>query len=310
MLTESSLRSPTQHTQECPSLLPKSSRLPLLALLAMALVTATTPSGNTVRAQQLPSGANEFARDVLRHEIGAQSQDNALWCYCEQKQDDGTRKLLHVCQTKQGEIDRVVAVGGQSLTPGQLKAEDHRIEELISRPAEMRQRQKKEHEDAEQARNLLRMFPDAFRFQYDGTQGSLVRLEFTPNPKFRPSDHAAKVFHHMTGTMLIDPQQKRLASIDGVLTSEVKFVGGVFGHLDKGGTFSVRQEEVNPHFWEVTAMHVHMHGKALLFKTIAVQEDETYSDFHSVPGDTTLLQAAEFLKQQDSRGLPQAQAKN
>ena len=54
---------------------------------------------------------------------------------------------------------------------------------------------------------------------------------------------------------------------------------------------------MNPHFWEVTAMHVHMHGKALLFKTIAVQEDETYSDFHSVPGDTTLLQAAEFLKQ-------------
>jgi hypothetical protein len=43
-------------------------------------------------------------------------------------------------------------------------------------------------------------------------------------------------------------------------------------------------------------MHVHMSGKALLFKTIDVQEDETYSDFKSVPPDTSLEQAAQRLK--------------
>jgi hypothetical protein len=172
---------------------------------------------------------------------------------------------------------------------------------LISHPREIRQHQKKQHEDGEQARNMLKMFPEAFRFQYDGTQGSLVRLKFAPNPKFRPPDHATQVFHHMTGTMLVDPKQKRLAAINGTLTSEVKFFGGVFGHLDKGGTFEVRQQEVAPRVWEVTAMHVHMNGKALLFKTIAVQEDETYSDFHGVPPSTTLAQAAELLKREGGR---------
>jgi hypothetical protein len=34
---------------------------------------------------------------------------------------------------------------------------------------------------------------------------------------------------------------------------------------------------------------VDMKGKALLFKTIGVQESENHSDFHRVPDDLTLL---------------------
>jgi hypothetical protein len=276
----------------------------LLGMLAAAVL----PYGGLVRADGRPSSADQFAREILRHEVELQTQDNTLWSYREEKQDDGKRKRLYVYQTRQGEIDRLVSVNDEPLSAAQIRAEDRRIEKLSSHPGEIRQHQKKQHEDGEQARNLLRMFPDAFRFQYDGTQGSLVRLKFAPNPTFRPTDHAAQVFHHMTGTMLVDPQQKRLAAINGALNSEVKFFGGVFGHLDKGGTFAVQQQEVSPRVWEVTAMHVHMNGKALLFKTIAVQEDETYSDFHVVPVSTTLPQAAELLKQ-DGRDLPQTQAK-
>jgi hypothetical protein len=262
-----------------------------------------------VFAEQLPPSADDFARDVLRHEVETQAQDQALWSYRERKRDDGKQKLFCVYQTRQGEIDRLAAIDGRPLTADQIQAEDQRIQGLISHPGEMRQQQKKQRRDAEQARNLLRMFPDAFRFQYDGEQGSLVRLRFAPNPKFHPPDFAAQVFHHMEGTMLLDPQQKRLASIDGTLTSEVEFFGGLLGYLDKGGSFAVQQQEVSSHFWEVTVMHVHMSGKALLFKTIAVKEDETYSNFQSVPGNTTLPQAAELLKR-DSRDLEQTQAKN
>lgn len=284
-------------------------RSPILSPILASVMAVAMQCGNLGRADELPASADQFARSVLDHEVEAQAQDNALWSYRERKQDNGEGKLLYVYQTSRGEIDRLVELGGRPLTPTQVQAEDQRIEKLISRPAELRQRQKKQHEDAEQARNLLRMFPDAFCFQYDGMQASLVRLKFTPNPKFDPPDHAAQVFHHMTGTMLLDPQQKRLAAIDGKLTSEVKFFGGIFGHLDKGGIFTVRQEEVSPRLWEVTAMHVHMNGKALLFKTIAVQEDETYSDFRCVPSDTTLPEAAAFLKQ-DSHDPSQTQAKN
>ena len=67
----------------------------------------------------------------------------------------------------------------------------------------------------------------------------------------------------MQGTVLVDAEQRRLSAIDGKLTSEVKFFGGLFGHLEKGGTFNVEQKEVSPQVWEVSVMHVHMSGKAL-----------------------------------------------
>jgi hypothetical protein len=280
-----------------------------VALAGLGVLEGSSTSADAVHPQPLPSSADQFVNEVLAHEIEAQQQDHALWTYLERKRVDGVWKLFRVYQTQEGQIDRMVAVNGQPLTSAQAEAEDQRIQALISRPSQVQQRQKKDHDDGVQAQNLLKMFPAAFHFQYDGRQGSLVRLRFTPNPQFQPAGHAVQVFHHMEGTMLLDPEQKRLAAINGTLTSEVKFFAGLLGHLDKGGTFAVTQQEVSPHLWEVTTMHVHMRGKALFFKTIDAQEDETYSDFRPVPSDTTLHQAAELLTKAPI-DLPPTQAKN
>ena len=69
-------------------------------------------------------------------------------------------------------------------------------------------------------------------------------------------------------------------------------------NLDKGGRFEVRQTEVAPGQWEMTALLVDMKGKALLFKTIDVQQAESHSDFHRVPDDLTLAEAASILNGQ------------
>jgi hypothetical protein len=112
--------------------------------------------------------------------------------------------------------------------------------------------------------------------------------------------HPAQVFHHMEGTLLVDGQQKRLAEISGELTSEVKFLGGLLGHLNKGGTFLVKQQDLGSGHWELTTMDVQMNGKALFFKTIAVREQETDTHFQQVPDDMTLQQALEVLQKDAS----------
>jgi hypothetical protein len=101
----------------------------------------------------------------------------------------------------------------------------------------------------------------------------------------------------MEGTMLVDGNAKRLIEIDGRLTSKVKFAGGLLGHLDEGGTFRVQQRDVGAGHWDMVLLDVHMDGKALFFKTISVREKETYSDFHEVPANLTLRQAAQALKE-------------
>jgi hypothetical protein len=251
------------------------------------------------RSNSLPP-PNVFVRDVLNHEAEAQLQDHSLWCFDETKDDDGKQKLLHVCQTGDGEIERLIAVDGQPLTPQQARDEDRRIHHLLNDAGELKARRKKDREDGEQARKLLKLFPVAFRFQYAGKEGTLVRVSFTPNPQFRPAGHSEQVFHHMEGTLLLDPVNQRLAAMDGRLTSEVKFAGGLLGHLEKGGTFQVQQRDVGSNCWEVTLMKIQMNGKALFFKTISVHTDEKYSGFQPAPEGINLFQAAELVKRKSA----------
>ena len=104
----------------------------------------------------------------------------------------------------------------------------------------------------------------------------------------------------MKGSLLVDAKQKRLAEISGKLMSEVKFGGGVLGHLDKGGTFWVKQQDLGSGHWEVTVLDVQMIGKALFFKTIDVAEKDTYENFQPVNGETTLAKAAQLAEGADS----------
>jgi hypothetical protein len=244
--------------------------------------------------------ADRLAREVFQNEIDAQIHDQSLWSYRELKEDHGKQELFVVCQTNDGEIDRLVAVNGQKLTPEQLQVDDQRIQKLLNQPSQMRRKQKEQHQDAIQERKLMRMFPDAFHFQYEGTQGSLIKLKFSPNPNFHPSGHAAKVFHDMEGILLVDGRQMRLAEISGQLTSEVRFFAGLLGHLDKGGTFFVRQQDMGLGHWELTSMDIEMNGKALFFKTIAVREREVFSNFRQVPDGMTVQQALTFLQKDPS----------
>ena len=99
----------------------------------------------------------------------------------------------------------------------------------------------------------------------------------------------------MQGEMTVDTKQDRLVALNGHLMEDIKFGGGLLGHLDKGGEFEVKQTEVAPGHWEMIALRVDIKGKALLFKTIDVRQSENHSDFHRVRDDLTLAEAADLL---------------
>ena len=260
-------------------------------------VAVSTSAGNAEDSAIQPRiSATELAYRVVQNELTAQDRDTSLWKYREVHQQDGTTQTLEIVQTKDGEVHRLLAVNGKPLNIEQRRKEDQRIVNLLADPVQFRQRQKNIAHDADQERSLLKMLPQAFLYEYDGVQDGSIKLRFRPNPAFHPTSHESEVFHHMQGMMLIDRRQTRLAEIDGELMSEVKFWDGILGHLDKGGTFRVKQRNVGNGHWEMTLLDVQMNGKALFFKTIAVREKQMDSDFRQLPGGTTLKQAGEFLK--------------
>ncbi len=143
---------------------------------------------------------------------------------------------------------------------------------------------------------MLKMLPDAFLWKVNGEDGKVVRLGFVPNPAFTPPTMESRVFAAMAGEIVVDKEQHRIQTLKGQLTEDVKFGFGLFGRMDKGGTFNIERRELSPGIWQITESHVHINGKALLFKNIGEQEDDVKSEFRSVPQETTLEQAASMLR--------------
>ena len=256
---------------------------------------ATLPQSDSVSRG---ISANELARRVVTNELKSQDEDHGHWMYRLEKRESDKKQVQEIVQTKYGSLSRLVSINGRLLDTKQRQKENQRIQRLVSNPDEQRKLQQERNKKAEPETRLFKILPDAFVFDYAGREGELTKLTFKPNPNFQPPSLEARVFHSMQGEMTVDTKQERLAAINGHLMEDVKFGGGLLGHVDKGGKFEVREAEVAPGQWEMTVLGVDMKGKALLFKTIGVRETENHSDFHRVPDDLTLAEAADILNRQ------------
>ncbi len=237
---------------------------------------------------------NELMRAVIANELKPTSDANH-WMYEVEKDEDGQKQSKEVAQTREGSLERLIATDGHILSSGKQQEEAIRIENLLKNPQERQRQEELRKKDAKECEAFLRMIPDSLLFTYQGQEGPFVKLSFKPNPSFQPSSRAAHVLHAMEGQILVQANEQRLAAISGRLVEEVKFGGGLLGHLEKGGTFSVRRAALGPAQWMLVAMDVNIKGKALFFKNIAVQQKEYRRNFRKLPDDLTLADAAQIL---------------
>ena len=247
--------------------------------------------------------ANQLVHQVIAHELQAEDQDHSHWMFrLQETTPDTGARTEEIIETPHGWVRRLLAINGRPLTPQERAKNNQQIQKLLSDPDQQRKDWQAIRNDVRQAQDLMKMLPDAFLYTYAGRSGELVKLNFRPNPKFHPQSRKAAVFHDMVGSLWLNVRKQRLVEINGHLNQEVKFAAGLLGHLDKGGTFEVKQTEFAPGYWDVTYMDVQMNGKALFFKTIAVREKDVRSDYRRVPDNLTLAQAASRLKK-DSNTL-------
>jgi hypothetical protein len=264
-------------------------------VLAVSLLFACPSSSQT------PGGrppANELARQIIDNELQAEKNDHSHWMLRLETRKSGKNEVREVVETKDGDLDWLISVNGKPLPEDQRSERQRGLQRLINNPAELKRSQREKDEDQVRSLRLLKTLPDALVFEYGEQRGELIELKFKPNPTFRPPSHEAAVVHAMEGVLWVSEKQKRLAEISGRLTRPVKFGGGLLGHLDAGGHFYVKQEEVQPGYWELTVLDVDMKGKALFFKTIGVQEEMKRSMFRRVRDDLTAAQGASLLDQQ------------
>ena len=254
-------------------------------------------------AQETPSpafNANQLVRQVVQSELKAEETDHTHWMYKLHREDEKGAQDRQVIETKDGSLAKVLLINGQPLTPEQRSKDEERMKRQVQDPAERARREKRNKEDEEKARELLKAIPDAFIFTYEGMDAELTRLAFTPNSHYDPPTRELTVYHSMAGRLWVDRTAMRLAKIEGHLLSDVNFGWGLLGHLDKGGTFTVVQRHVGENHWETVLLDLNMQGRAVIFKTITVKQKQVLTDFIRVPDNLSIAEGFEMLNRMQS----------
>jgi hypothetical protein len=268
---------------------------------ALAQQAPSRQDGIPSPTPQAALNPQELVRRAVANELKAGNDDVSLMFRVRRQTPKGVQTREYV-ETAEGTAGMLVAMNDQPISAAQRQQEFARLDQLLNNPAELRRKQKQQKEDSERVSRMVQTLPDAFRYQYEGTEEvngmEVVRLRFEPNPDFDPPSREQQVFTGMDGFLLIEPQRARIARIDGTLFKDVGFGWGILGHLDRGGRFVVVQGPVANGYWTTTHMQLSFTGKALFFKSINIQTTEDSSDFRRVPGHMSFAQGVEMLKKQ------------
>lgn len=276
-----------------------SRKLMLAIVLATCTSLAALPAG---QEPKLPTNPNDLVRQAIQNELKTPSISDTEFHSWKMRQVKPNRtNVRQFVETPDGLIARTISINDRPLTPEERTKEEARINRLLD-PKQMQAKRKQQNEDEARTRRMVSALPDAFIYQYAGTEEkdghTLVNLKFTPNPNFSPSSREALVYQGMNGTMSIDATAMRMTKIDGTMFRDVSIGWGIIGHLDKGGRFIVEQTEVDKGDWEITKMRLDFTGKALIFKSIRIDETDVSTDFKKVP-KMTVAQALDYLKKAD-----------
>ena len=267
-----------------------------LLLIIAASLAAVASKGQESSA--LPKNPTDLVREVVKNELKPVSQNDTFYTWKQRTVKPSKTIVRQMVETPEGVLARLLSINDKPLTPEEQRKEDARVNRLLD-PSQMSAKRKEQKEDEERTRKMVSALPDAFNYEYVGTEEkdghTMVNLKFTPNPNFNPPSRETLVFQGMEGTMTVDATAKHLAKIDGTMMKDVSIGWGIIGHLDKGGRFVVEQAPVGDNQWEVTRMKLNFTGKALIFKTIRIDSVDTATDFRKVP-KMTVQQALDMLK--------------
>lgn len=257
----------------------------------------------------------ELVREAVNNEVQSNGSSGRHFMFKDQKKTVHLTETKLLVETRDAMAGMLIEHDGHPLSPQERQQEMARLENYAKNPAELNKKKKQEKEDAEHTERILKALPQAFLYEYEGTEAGndamgragdkLVRLKFRPNPAYNPPSRVEQVLTGMEGELLIDNTEKRIAKIDGTLAKDVGFGWGILGHLDRGGRFLVQQADIGGHQWELTRMELSLTGKILLLKKLVIRSSEIFSDFHPVPSDLTFQQGVELLKKEASSWTPQ-----
>lgn len=208
-----------------------------------------------------------------------------------------------ICETKDGDVARLIALNGKPLSTVDEQNEEARLIELAGDPAKQRRRKQSESDDTGRVLKVLRVLPTAFLYQdegvADGPSGKVEKFAFRPNPGFVSPDLETQILTQMAGEIWVDPVHLRVVRLEGHLRQDVDFGWGILGRLNKGGWIVIQQADVGPDMgvdqWRTVHFEMKMSGR-VVWKTRVFDTAEDETGYEPVPVGLGYQKAIEMLR--------------
>ncbi len=205
--------------------------------LLVTLVACAPPSGLLAKQSAASPSPVELVRQAVNNEVASNTTSGHRFMFKDRRKTAHLDQVKLLVETKDATAGMVIANNGRPLSPQERRQEESRLANYLQNPQELNKKRKQEREDADHTTRILKALPDAFLYQYDGTEkgtesvghpgDELVRLKFQPNPNYEPPTRTEQVLTGMKGYLLIDVTEKRLAEINATLEKDVGFGWGI-----------------------------------------------------------------------------------
>jgi hypothetical protein len=218
----------------------------------------------------MPSQALSIVDRALANEYNAAQDSSHPMRYELAKTSPRRSTTKKICETKDGDVARLIAQNGKPLSQTDQQKEEARLNGLLSDPGKQKRRKQSESEDMGRVLKVLRALPAAFVYQDagpgegptgkpgDSPSAKIEKFTFKPNPGFSPPDLETQVLTQMAGEIWVDPVHLRVVRLEAHLQQDVDFGWGILGRLNKGGWIVIEQAEVGGGQWRTTHFQMAM----------------------------------------------------
>ena len=193
------------------------------------------------------------------------------------------------------QVRRITARNGKPLTPDEAKKESDRIDKMVGKSADRREKADAQGKETDSHGNeeitvsrLLELgsFTNPRRIQVNGRDTIVV--DFTGDPKAKTHNPGESAIHDMIGTVAVDEADGEVQHLDGSFVRDFKVGGGLLVSVSKGTSFALTTTRINNEVWLPASFEAHGHVRYLLFFTLEGNVASHQSDYRKFKATSTI----------------------
>lgn len=234
------------------------------------------------------SSAQISARTIIERSMEANSVD---WkaapgydCFERDREPGGGTKAFEDLMIFESPYQRLIAVNGKPLSPGQQAEQQQKLNAVIvERRDESERDRAKRVADYEKDRDrdhlLMAQLAKAFRFVLVGEQTldghDVYVLKAVPRPDYQPPNMEAEALRGMQGRLWIDKKTFQWVKVEAQVTRRVS-IEGFLAEVEPGTRFELEKMPVQEGVWLPKHYAMRANAKVLFLFRHKSEEEESY----------------------------------